>query len=109
GRSGRSRSRGGVAGHEAPRRGGRGRRPGQGRGGRGEGPRGTMHELSIALSILDIVAEEAERRNGARVLAVHLRLGPLSGVVKESLRSAYELAREGSGFEGSELFIEGVA
>ena len=43
-----------------------------------------MHELSIALSILDLAAEEAGRRGG-RVVAVHLKLGPLSGVVKEAL------------------------
>ena len=55
-----------------------------------------MHELSIALSILDVAAEEAERQGGGRVVAVHLKLGPLSGVVKEALLSAYELAREGS-------------
>jgi hydrogenase nickel incorporation protein HypA/HybF len=55
-----------------------------------------MHELSIALSIIDAACEEAERHAGARVVAVHLKLGPLSGVVKEALVSAYELAREGS-------------
>ena len=48
-----------------------------------------MHELSIALSLLDQVAEEAERRGGVQVHAIHLRLGPLSGVVKEALLSAY--------------------
>ena len=42
-----------------------------------------MHELSIALSLLDLVAEEAGRR-GVRVAAVHLRLGPLSGVVRDA-------------------------
>src|SRR5947209_7361559 len=65
-----------------------------------------MHELSIALSIVDLAAEEAERHG--RVVAVHLRLGPLSGVVKEALESAYELAREGSPVEGSRLVIEEV-
>ncbi len=54
-----------------------------------------MHELSIALSILDIAEEEAGDRVG-RVAAVHLKLGPLSGVVKEALLSAYDLAREGT-------------
>ena len=41
-----------------------------------------MHELSIAMSILDVAEEEAERQGGARVVAVHLKLGPLSGVVQ---------------------------
>jgi len=67
-----------------------------------------MHELSIALSITDMAEEEAERNGGGRVVAVHLRLGPLSGVVKEALLSAYELAREGSAVETSQLVIEEV-
>ena len=66
-----------------------------------------MHELSIALSILDFAAEEAERRGG-RVVAVHLRLGPLSGVVKEALLSAYELAREGTPLAAAALVVEEV-
>jgi hydrogenase nickel incorporation protein HypA/HybF len=66
-----------------------------------------MHELSIALSILDVVAEEAERRAG-RVVAVHLKLGLLSGVVKEALTSAYELAREGTPLADTRLIVEDV-
>ena len=64
-----------------------------------------MHELSIAMSIIDVASEEAERLD-ARVIAVHLRLGPLSGVVKEALLSAYELAREQSLLADSELIIK---
>jgi len=36
-----------------------------------------MHELSIAMSIVDMAQEEAERRN-MQVDAVHLDLGALS-------------------------------
>jgi hydrogenase nickel incorporation protein HypA/HybF len=67
-----------------------------------------MHELSIALGILDVAEEESARRGGARVAAIHLKLGPLSGVVKEALVSAYELAREASPFPHAELVIEEV-
>ncbi len=66
-----------------------------------------MHELSIALSILDLAAEEAERR-AVRIAAIHLRLGPLSGVVKEALESAYELAREGTPHAEAKLLIEEI-
>jgi hydrogenase nickel incorporation protein HypA/HybF len=65
-----------------------------------------MHELSIALGILDAAKEEAERRRGARVLAIHLKLGPLSGVVKEALLSAYDIARESSPLAEAQLVIE---
>lgn len=63
-----------------------------------------MHELSIALSILDLAAAEAER-HGGHVVAVHLKLGPLAGVVKEALLSAYDLAREGTPLERAELVV----
>jgi hydrogenase nickel incorporation protein HypA/HybF len=66
-----------------------------------------MHELSIALSILDLAAEEAER-HGGRVTAVHLRLGPLVGVVKDALVSAYDLARESTLLARAELVVEDV-
>jgi hydrogenase nickel incorporation protein HypA/HybF len=72
-----------------------------------------MHELSIALSILDLVAEEAAAaccatsRTG-RVAAVHLKLGPLSGVAREALVSAFYLAREGTPYEQAELVVEDV-
>jgi hydrogenase nickel incorporation protein HypA/HybF len=66
-----------------------------------------MHELSIALSIVDVAAEEAERRAG-RVVAVHLKLGPLAGVVKDALVSAYGLAREGTALERADLVVEEV-
>jgi hydrogenase nickel incorporation protein HypA/HybF len=67
-----------------------------------------MHELSIALSLLELVEEEAQRRGGARVEAVHLKLGGISGVVKEALTSAYEMAREGTELAGCRLVIEEV-
>jgi hydrogenase nickel incorporation protein HypA/HybF len=67
-----------------------------------------MHELSIALSILDLAADEAERHGSVRILEIHLKLGALAGVVKEALLSAYDLAREGTPFEGAELVIKEV-
>jgi len=67
-----------------------------------------MHELSIALSIVEIASEEAERQPGSRVEIVHLRLGPLSGVVKDSLLFAWELACEETAIQGSRLVIEEV-
>jgi hydrogenase nickel incorporation protein HypA/HybF len=67
-----------------------------------------MHELSIAMSILDIAEEEVEHRGGVRVAALHIKLGPLAGVAKEALLSAYELASERTSFEHARLVIEDV-
>jgi hydrogenase nickel incorporation protein HypA/HybF len=64
-----------------------------------------MHELSIALSILDL-AEEEGRARGGRVAAIHVKLGRLCGVVKEALQFAFEMAREGTALAHVELRIE---
>jgi hydrogenase nickel incorporation protein HypA/HybF len=64
-----------------------------------------MHELSIAVSMIELAQEEAEAR-GVRVAAIHLKLGPLSGVVKQALLGAYELAAENTPLAGSRLVIE---
>lgn len=66
-----------------------------------------MHELSIAMSIVELAEEEAERR-AVRIDAVHLRLGALSGVVKEALLSCYEMACTDTPLQGSRLLIEEV-
>jgi hydrogenase nickel incorporation protein HypA/HybF len=67
-----------------------------------------MHELSIAMSIIEGASQEARSRGGARVHAVHLKLGPLSGVVKDALLFSYGLACEGTLLDGSELIIDEV-
>lgn len=66
-----------------------------------------MHELSIALSIVDMAQEEAERRN-VQVEAVHLELGALSGVVKEALLFSYGIACDGTLLEGSRLVVKEI-
>jgi hydrogenase nickel incorporation protein HypA/HybF len=67
-----------------------------------------MHELSIAMSIVEMAQEELDRQGSVRVHAVHLRLGVLSGVVKQALLSSYEMACHATPLEGSQLLIEEV-
>jgi hydrogenase nickel incorporation protein HypA/HybF len=67
-----------------------------------------MHELSIALSIVDAAVEEAGRLGAVRVTQVHLKLGEMAGVVKEALLASYQMASLDSTVAGSELIIEEV-
>jgi len=67
-----------------------------------------MHELSIALSIVELAQEESQRRGGVRIDAIHLRLGLLAGVVKEALLGSYDMASAGTALAGSRLIIEDV-
>lgn len=67
-----------------------------------------MHELSIAMSIVEFAEEEAERRGSSRVIAVYLRLGAFSGVVRNALLSSYEMACADTCLAGSRLVVEEV-
>ena len=67
-----------------------------------------MHELSIALSLVEVACEEAVRLGAVRVAALHLRLGPLSGVVREALEFSFELAAADTAIAGAKLLIEEV-
>jgi hydrogenase nickel incorporation protein HypA/HybF len=67
-----------------------------------------MHELSIVLSILDEIGEESEARGLHDVEVVHLKVGVFSGVDRDALLFAWELACEGTPFERSRLDIESV-
>jgi hydrogenase nickel incorporation protein HypA/HybF len=65
-----------------------------------------MHELSIAVSLVEAAEEELARQGSGTVCALHLKLGALSGVAREALLFSYDLATEGTALAGSQLLIE---
>ena len=67
-----------------------------------------MHELSIAMSMIEMATEEAARQGGVQIHALHLKLGQLSGVVKEALLFSWEVACAETPLAGSRLVIEEV-
>jgi hydrogenase nickel incorporation protein HypA/HybF len=67
-----------------------------------------MHELSIAVSLVDIASDEITRLGLVGVASVHVRVGALSGVVKDALLFSFEAAAEGTPLEGARLEIEEV-
>lgn len=67
-----------------------------------------MHELSIAHNLIQIASAAAHEEGISHITAVHLRLGALSGVVKDALLFGYDIAAEGTVLEGSRLMIEEI-
>ena len=64
-----------------------------------------MHELSIAIDLVEVACAQAERLGAVRVQALHVRVGRLSGVVKEALTFSFDMAAQGSTVEGARLEI----
>ena len=67
-----------------------------------------MHELSIALSLIEAAEARAAEEGAARISRLFLRIGPLSGVVPQALISAFEMAAHSTRAEGAVLEIEKV-
>ena len=69
-----------------------------------------MHELSIALSLIDAVCDELPRLgHNVSVRSVRIRVGPQSGVATEALAFAFEIAAADSPITGARLEIERTA
>ena len=67
-----------------------------------------MHELSIALNILEL-AETARHQGGhGRIEKIRVRVGQASGVLADALQFSFEVAREGTAAAGAVLDIEEV-
>ena len=65
-----------------------------------------VHELSIALSLVDAVCEELPKLGAVRVAAVRLRIGAMSGVAPDALEFAFDVAAGDTPIAGAELAIE---
>ncbi|UKY54413.1 hydrogenase maturation nickel metallochaperone HypA [Streptomyces inhibens] len=68
-----------------------------------------MHEMSIALAIVDQVESAARPAGATTVSGVRLQVGELAGVVPDALAFSFELACAGTVLEGAELVTERVS
>jgi hydrogenase nickel incorporation protein HypA/HybF len=69
---------------------------------------GTMHEVSIAMSILDIVSEEVAREHGCCVQELVIDVGALSGVVLDSLEFAMDGVKKDTLLEKADIVLNHI-
>lgn len=65
-----------------------------------------MHELSIAYNLVEIASQSAVEAGAMRVKAVHVRLGALSGVVRDALEFCYGIATADTILDHSALIVK---
>ncbi|HHW13368.1 MAG TPA: hydrogenase maturation nickel metallochaperone HypA [Firmicutes bacterium] len=65
-----------------------------------------MHELSIALSMVELVQAEVAKRGLSKVSEVKVVVGELSNVVPDALEFCWEVATQETPAAGSKLVIE---
>ena len=64
-----------------------------------------MHELSIAMSIIDLATKEAKKGNATRVKEVELEIGEMAGVDKEALDFSLRIAMQHTLLEDAKVNI----
>lgn len=67
-----------------------------------------MHEMSIALNIINIAEDELQKADGKRIEKIHLAVGKISGVVIESLRFALEVSQKDGCLSHAEIIIDEI-
>lgn len=69
----------------------------------------SVHELSIAQSIVETVVEQARENQASRVTCVRLRVGELTAIVQDALTFSFEMVSQGTCAQGARLEVESIA
>jgi hydrogenase nickel incorporation protein HypA/HybF len=67
-----------------------------------------MHEMSIAMNMVDIVCQKANEENALKINSVDLEIGELSGVIINSLEFCFEAACKNTIADGAKLNIHEI-
>lgn len=64
-----------------------------------------MHELSIAMSLLDVITEKLIQENASSARSITIEVGELSGVVPQALQTAFKTASRGTELADCQLTV----
>lgn len=67
-----------------------------------------MHELSIALSIVELAEEEARKANAGSISKVEVEIGTMAGIENEALLFAWDSVVLGTMAQQSSLVIHSI-
>lgn len=67
-----------------------------------------MHEMSVALNIIDVIKDQLEKNNGTAVKEFKIEVGSISGVEIDALKFALEVAVKNTFLKNSVPHIQEV-
>lgn len=67
-----------------------------------------MHEMSIAISIVDIVCKKANEENAKNINNIVIDVGELSGIMIDALEFGFEAATKNTLADGAKLKINKI-
>lgn len=67
-----------------------------------------MHELSIAVRLVELACEHAKVYGDSKIVAIHVAIGALTQVHASSLQSGFEIAKQGTAVSEAALVLRAV-
>ena len=67
-----------------------------------------MHEMSVTMSLLDLVLEEAGKAGASKVTGVNIVLGEMTGIIDHYVQANFELLSQKTPAEGAKLSFQNI-
>jgi hydrogenase nickel incorporation protein HypA/HybF len=65
-----------------------------------------MHEMSIVQGLIAIVKEEMDKSGALRLRSVRIKIGEMSGILPDALRTAFKILTDRDDMNGAHLNID---
>jgi len=65
-----------------------------------------MHEMSIVQGLISIIKEEMNIAGATKLRAVRVKIGEMSGILPDALKTAFEIITAGNEMNGAELNMD---
>ena len=67
-----------------------------------------MHEMSVTMSLLDLILEEATKAGASKIVGVNIVLGEMTGIIDHYVQANFELLSQNTPAEGAALSFRNV-
>jgi hydrogenase nickel incorporation protein HypA/HybF len=67
-----------------------------------------MHEMSITMSLLDLVLEEANKAGASKITGVNIVLGEMTGIIDHYVQANFELLSKNTLAEDAKLSFQNI-
>ena len=67
-----------------------------------------MHEMSVTMSLLDLVLEEATKAGASKIIGVNIVLGEMTGIIDYYVQANFELLSQDTPAEGAALSFRNI-
>jgi hydrogenase nickel incorporation protein HypA/HybF len=68
-----------------------------------------MHEMSVTMSLLDLILEEASKAGASKITGVNIVLGEMTGIIDHYVQANFELLSQSTPAEGAALSFQNIS